>query len=49
MNRAQKNQIIVAETIMKAVEEKYECSSLGEVSLKGKSNSMKLFELVKQR
>jgi len=49
MNRAQKNQIIVAESIMKAIEEKYECLSIGEVSLKGKSKPLNLYELVKQK
>ena len=49
MNRAQKNQIIVAESVMKAIEEKFECSSIGEVSLKGKSKPLNLYELVKQK
>jgi len=31
--------------VMKAIESKYECQSLGEVSLKGKKHPMLLFEL----
>ncbi len=49
MNRAQKNQIIVAESVKQAIENKYACSPIGEVSLKGKSNPMSLFELEKQK
>jgi class 3 adenylate cyclase len=49
MNRAQKNQIIVSERVKEAIESKYECVSLGEVSLKGKSAPAHLYELVRQR
>jgi len=49
MNRAQRNQIIVAEQVMKAIEEKYECASLGEVALKGKNKPLHLYELVQQK
>jgi len=46
MNRAQKNQIIVSEPVMKALEGKLECAFLDEVSLKGKSNPINLYELL---
>lgn len=46
MNFAKKNQIIVSEKIRKAIESKYECQPLGEISLKGKSEPMPLFELI---
>ena len=49
MNRAQKNQIIISERVQEAIEEKYECASLGEVSLKGKSAPMPLYELVQKK
>jgi len=45
MNYAQKNQIVISERIKEAIESKYECVSLGDVSLKGKSKPMQLFEL----
>jgi class 3 adenylate cyclase len=49
MSRAQKNQIIISERIQKAIEAKYECVSLGEVSLKGKNAPMPLYELAKKK
>jgi adenylate cyclase len=49
MNRAQKNQIIVSERVQQAIESKYECASLGEVSLKGKSVPVHLYELIRQK
>jgi len=49
MNRAEKNQIIVSERVQRAIQSKYECSSLGEVSLKGKNRPMHLFELLEQK
>ncbi|MBE0672153.1 MAG: adenylate/guanylate cyclase domain-containing protein [Anaerolineales bacterium] len=49
MNRAEKNQIIISDRVRQAIQEKYECTSLGEVSLKGKSKPMHLFELVEQK
>lgn len=48
MNRAQKNQIIISERVKLAVESNYECESLGDVSLKGKSKPLSLFELKQQ-
>ncbi|MBV6394094.1 MAG: hypothetical protein KPEEDBHJ_03340 [Anaerolineales bacterium] len=45
MNRAQKNQIVVSEPVKNAIEEKYECASLGEIALKGKSKPLNLYEL----
>jgi class 3 adenylate cyclase len=49
MGYAQKNQIVISESIQKAIESKYECTSLGEVSLKGKSAPMNLYNLVQQK
>ena len=49
MNRAQKNQIVVSEAIKQAVESKYECVSLGEIALKGKSKPLSLYELTGRR
>lgn len=49
MNRAQKNQIIISEQIKQVIEEKYECNSIGEVSLKGKSKPMNLYELIQRK
>lgn len=49
MNRAEKNQIIVSERVGHAIRSKYECQSLGEVSLKGKNRPMLLFELIGQK
>jgi len=49
MNRAGKNQIIVSEGVQNAIGEKYECNPLGEVSLKGKSKPMSLYELVQKK
>jgi adenylate cyclase len=49
MNRAQKNQIVISDKVQMAIEQKYECNSLGEVSLKGKSAPMPLYELVQKK
>jgi class 3 adenylate cyclase len=49
MNRAQKNQIIISESVKKAIELKYECNPLGEASLKGKSAPMPLYELARKK
>ena len=48
MNFAQKNQIIISAKVQQAVESKYECLPLGEVSLKGKKQPMELYELTRQ-
>ena len=48
MNYAQKNQIIISAKVQQAVESKYECIPLGEVSLKGKKHPMELYELTRQ-
>ena len=48
MNRAQKNQIVISEPVKLAVESKYECNSLGEIPLKGKSQPLSLYELLQQ-
>ncbi|MBK7451235.1 MAG: adenylate/guanylate cyclase domain-containing protein [Anaerolineales bacterium] len=48
MNRAQKNQIVVSEPIKRVVEEKYECVSLGAISLKGKKDAMNLYDMVRK-
>lgn len=47
MNYAKKNQIVISKKVKDAIESKYECVSLGEVSLKGKRKPMVLFELMK--
>lgn len=49
MNRAQKNQIVISEPVKLAIESKYECNSLGEISLKGKSKPMNLYELMQRK
>ena len=49
MNRAEKNQIIISDGVQKAIDAKYECNLLGEVSLKGKSKPMPLYELIQQK
>lgn len=49
MNRAQKNQIVISEPVKQAVESKYECLSLGEIPLKGKSQPMNLYEVVQKK
>lgn len=49
MNRAEKSQIIVSGRIQDAISSRYECLSLGEVSLKGKSTAMPIFELIGQK
>jgi adenylate cyclase len=49
MSYAKKNQIIISESVQEVIEPKYECRSLGEVSLKGKSASMPLYELVQKK
>ena len=49
MNRAEKNQIIVSGRVQEVISSRYECVSLGEVSLKGKSAPMPIFELVGQK
>lgn len=49
MNRAGKNKIFISEIVKKAIEEKYECASLGEVSLKGKSAPMVLYDLIERK
>ncbi len=49
MSQAQKNQIVISESIQKVIKSKYECRSLGEVSLKGKNAPMHLYDLVQQK
>lgn len=49
MSRAQKNQIVISEPVKNAVDSKYECASLGEIALKGKSKPIRLYELVRQK
>ena len=49
MSHAQKNQIVISESVQKVIEPKYECRSLGEVSLKGKDAPMPLYELVQKK
>jgi class 3 adenylate cyclase len=49
MSSAQKNQIVISERIQKVIESKYECTPLGEISLKGKNAPMPLYELEQQK
>lgn len=49
MNHAEKNQIIISERVQQAVQSKYECGALGEVSLKGKKRPMVLYELLSEK
>jgi len=49
MNKAGKNKIIISEIVKLAIEEQFECASLGEVSLKGKSAPMALFDLIQKK
>jgi class 3 adenylate cyclase len=49
MSRAEKNQIVISDRVKDAIESKYECQLLGEVSLKGKSAPMPLYDLVKRK
>jgi class 3 adenylate cyclase len=49
MARAHKNQIVISDRVQEAIELKYECLSMGDVSLKGKSAPMTLYELVKKK
>jgi class 3 adenylate cyclase len=49
MSSAKKNQIVISERIHKAIQERYECKSLGEVSLKGRNAPIYLYELEQQK
>jgi class 3 adenylate cyclase len=49
MNKAGKNQIYISESVKQAIQEKYECISLGEIPLKGKSAPMILYNLVDKK
>jgi class 3 adenylate cyclase len=49
MSHAQKNQIVISERIQKAIDSKYVCKPLGEVSLKGKNAPVHLYELEGQK
>jgi class 3 adenylate cyclase len=49
MNKAGKNQIYISESVMQAIQEKYECVSLGEIPLKGKSAPMVLYNLTDKK
>jgi adenylate cyclase len=49
MAKAEKNQIIISQNVQKAIESKYECKSLGDISLKGKSEPITLYELKQKR
>jgi len=48
MSRAQMNQIVISDVVQAAIKSKYECVSLGDVSLKGKSAPMPLYDLVQK-
>lgn len=45
MNRAEKNQIIVSEAVYRAISDKFKFTSLGKVSLKGKSAPVEIYEV----
>ncbi len=45
MSRAEVNQILISESVQKEVDEKYQCTPLGNMELKGKSAPMPIFEL----
>jgi class 3 adenylate cyclase len=49
MSRAEKGQIVISGRVQEAISSRYECVSLGEVSLKGKSAPMPIFELAGQK
>jgi class 3 adenylate cyclase len=49
MSSAKKNQIVISERIHKAIQERYDCKSLGEVSLKGRNAPIYLYELEQQK
>lgn len=49
MNQAGKNRIFISEIVKQAIEEKYECVPLGEISLKGKSAPMALYDLIQKK
>lgn len=49
MNKAGKNRIFISEAVKQAIEEKYVCQALGEISLKGKSAPMALYDLIDKR
>jgi len=46
MNKAAKDQIIVSESVQKALSSEFETNSLGSVALKGKSAELPIFELI---
>jgi adenylate cyclase len=49
MNKAGKNRIFISDSVRLAIEEKYECLPLGEISLKGKSAPMALYDLIDRK
>jgi class 3 adenylate cyclase len=49
MNKAGKNRIFISEAVKQAIEGKYECLPLGEISLKGKSAPMALYDLIQRK
>jgi adenylate cyclase len=49
MNKAGKNRIFISDAVRLAIEEKYECLPLGEISLKGKSAPMALYDLIDRK
>ena len=46
MNRAESNQILITGQVHEAVSQHFECNSLGEVSLKGKSAPIPIYEVI---
>ena len=49
MHKAESNQILFSEDIFGALEDRFRISDLGEISLKGKSDTLPLFALEKSR
>jgi class 3 adenylate cyclase len=46
MNRAERDQILITGYVHEAVSPYFECNSLGEVSLKGKSAPVPIYEVI---
>ncbi len=49
MSRAGVNEILISQAVSDKIEEKYDCESIGEISLKGKGAPMTLYKLVQQK
>lgn len=49
MNRAKRNQILISERVHEEINAYFDCKSLGEVALKGKSANTPIFEVLKKK